>query len=242
MRRLSVALGVLVVAEFALATNAWAQMERGWVDFNLGANRVAEGEYRTAGTVPTAGGQAAFGTDYVFPQGWAADFGAGYMINNRWGVGATIAGSRNRDIPMLSATLRNVNDRAAAITPLDRFDVAFHMHAMWDVMPNQDRWRVRAYAGPSYFHVIQETVDSISFTPLIPSSSLDITSFTFSEDDANGWGGHVGTDVAYFLGPNLGLGGFLRVSGGSVELVDYSGTFKVKTGRLQYGGGVRLRF
>ncbi len=241
-RRLSISLGVLALVELGLATSAWAQIDRGWVDFNFGANRVAEREYDTAGTIPTAGGQTVFGTSYVFPQGPAADFGAGYMINEWFGVGGTIVGSRNREKPMLSVNLPGGSASAQAITPLDRFDVAYHIQAVWNVLPDDDRWRVHVYGGPTIFHVIHETVDTITFSPLIPSGSVNITSFTFSESDANGFGGHLGGDVSYFLGPNMGFGGFVRVSGGSVDLIDYSGTFKVKTGRLQYGGGLRLRF
>jgi len=240
--RWTVAVAALAFLELGLGTKAYAQMDRAWVDFNFGINRVAEREYDTVGTLPTAGGSTSFGTSYIFPQGPSADFGAGYMINERFGVGGTIAGSRNRDYPMLSVTLPGGTDVAQAITPLDRFDIAFHMSALWDVLPDQDRWRVRVYGGPTYFHVIHETVDTISFSPLIPINNVNITSFTFSESDASGWGGHVGGDVSYFMGPHIGLGGFLRVSGGSVDLVDYSGTFEVKTGRLQYGGGLRLRF
>jgi hypothetical protein len=232
----------LIVFQVSLTSVAWAQYEPAWVDINLGANRVAESQYGTSVDMPVPLRTAVVGTEYVFPQGWAADVGGGYMFNSRLGLGGTVAGSRNRDFPVLAISIADASARTQAITPLDRFDIALHLHAMMDLMPESDRVRLRAFAGPSYFHGIHETVDAIAYSPVIPTSAVQITSFTFSESDGGGWGAHVGGDVSYFLAPNVGLGALVRYSRGSVELEDFSGRFKVKAGGLQYAGGLRLRF
>jgi hypothetical protein len=38
------------------------------------------------------------------------------------------------------------------------------------------------------------------------------------------------------------VGGFARLSRGTVELADFSGVYDVKAGGLQTGGGLRLKF
>lgn len=55
------------------------------------------------------------------------------------------------------------------------------------------------------------------YSPAIPTGNVQITSFTFSESDAGGWGTHVGGDVTYFFGPNLGLGFALKAVDGLID-------------------------
>jgi hypothetical protein len=60
----------------------------------------------------------------------------------------------------------------------------------------------------------------------------------------SGWGAHFGGDVSWFFTGVVGVGGFARYSTGSVEFTDPISDKPVtlKTGGLQAGGGLRLRF
>ena len=117
---------------------------------------------------------------------------------------------------------------------------------MINATPNADRVRVRLFGGPTFFRVKADTIDDIRYNQvfliLLPVNSVDITTYNFSEAEGTGWGFHVGGDVSVFFSRVVGVGGFVRLSRGTVELEDFSGTYDVKAGGFQTGGGLRLRF
>ena len=120
-----------------------------------------------------------------------------------------------------------------------------HLQAMINATPTAERFRIRVFGGPTLFRVKQDTFDDIRYVQqfnLLGTNLVDITTYQSSEEEATGWGFHGGSDVAVFFSRVVGVGGFVRLSSGQVELPDYGGLSEVKVGGLQYGGGLRLKF
>lgn len=93
---------------------------------------------------------------------------------------------------------------------------------------------VAVYAGPSFLRVEQDLVAAIA----VPAGTQDITA-TVEKQSGNAVGGIFGVDVSYFVMKQIGVGGFMRYNGGSVDLPSAE---NVKAGGFQLGIGVRLRY
>jgi hypothetical protein len=110
-------------------------------------------------------------------------------------------------------------------------------------------------AGPSFFSVRQDVASPVGSRDGIsdpaPFTSVSIRSVDVTRHKDSPVGVNVGVDgtflIVRFLGSRfVGIGGFVRYAGASVELpmpvgVTRSDT-KLKAGGAQAGGGLRLRF
>jgi hypothetical protein len=74
-------------------------------------------------------------------------------------------------------------------------------------------------------------------------NSVAIATYTTQKLEETAWGFHGGADASVMFSRVVGVGAFLRLSRGSVELEGRTGeAFDVKFGGFQSGGGLRLRF
>ena len=144
--------------------------------------------------------------------------------------------------PILFNADRTIDTHALALSHRER---ATHIYAAWRVQIGQgDRLDVSIFAGPSYFNVTQSLVTDVGVEEAggPPFAAVQVTQISAAEHTRNVWGGHVGVDVTYMPATFVGVGGFVRFSGGSVDLPSSSGTASLTVGGLQAGGGLRLRF
>lgn len=236
-----------------LATPAYAQnMERFWVDVNLGFAVAAESEVTDVRAVPFRGETATFTKEYSLPVGGSFDVGGGYMFLPQLGAGVNFARVGHSDPATVTASIPNpalFNTFAVdsfVTDDLSRSEGALHLQVLWkfDFAPVD----IRVFGGPSYFNITQDTILSAQFTETFNvvtfAHAIDITSVTTSEVEGSGWGFNVGGDVRYFFNSMVGIGVFARYSKATVDVpVDPSiDLTELNAGGFQAGGGLRLKF
>lgn len=123
----------------------------------------------------------------------------------------------------------------------DRSETAVHIQAKW-LVPVNDKVLVTIFGGPSFFTVKQDIVNDFEYSESYPFDTATFTRAIAASQSESAVGVNVGADFAYFLSPNVGVGGVAQYSGATVEMTTPSGTADVKAGGFQVGGGVRLRF
>ena len=227
--------------------------ERVWIDVNVGIAQAGENGVTTVGNRTLFRETATFTNSYNQPRGADFDFGGGYMFTPVVGLGMSFTGTAHEGLPNMGVRIphplqfnAHANDIALGDTKLQRVESGVNIQAMINVTPNSENIRVRVFGGPTFFRVQADTIDSVRYNQdylvFLPVQTVDITGYEFSKSEGTGWGIHAGADVSYFFSRVVGIGGVLRFSRGTTELVDMAGPFEVKAGGLQTGGGLRLRF
>lgn len=123
----------------------------------------------------------------------------------------------------------------------DRSETAVHIQAKW-LVPVNPKMLVTIFGGPSFFSVKQDIVNDFEYSESYPFDTATFSRAIAASQSESAVGVNVGGDVAYFLTPNVGVGGSVQYSGATVQMTVPSGTTDVKAGGLQAGGGLRLRF
>jgi hypothetical protein len=131
-----------------------------------------------------------------------------------------------------------------SVDGLERKEQAGHLMFGW-MVPLSDRFDVFVYAGPSFFRVKQDVVDSVE----VPSEQPPFTSVTVVphtttyQESVTGY--NVGADASYFFNDSdrmrFGVGGFFRYTGASADLGP-DGATSTDLGGAQFGFGARVRF
>jgi hypothetical protein len=121
-------------------------------------------------------------------------------------------------------------------------ETAIHLQLAY-VVPLADKLNVAVTAGPTIFSVNVPVVRSVALNEAPPFDTVTFRDVTVEGTDGNGWGFHAGADVSWMFNRNLGLGGMVRYSYGTVE-VSPAGrdTMDTDVGGLQLGAGVRVAF
>lgn len=225
---------------------------KGWVDVNFGAASAAEGDYTSVRVLPISSEAAGGGAGYSLPRGGSFDVGGGYMFNRWIGAGVSLAGTAHEDFAGLAISVphplyydASATDATTTSGTLARSEGVWHLQVM--VVPVQTpRFRLRAFGGPSYFHVEQDVVSNIEYDQAFQifgrGNAVDISSYDTRTSIATGWGFHGGADASFFFNRVFGVGAMVRVSRATVEMDDYGGPEDRKAGGVQFGGGLRLKF
>jgi hypothetical protein len=114
-------------------------------------------------------------------------------------------------------------------------------------------FRLRAFGGPSYVHVAQDSVTELTYNQFYfvhaPTNVAELTEYEFTRQDGSGWGFHTGADASVFFSRIVGVGGFAQFSRAGVDLENTVATslgqrlrITVRAGGVQVGGGVRFKF
>jgi hypothetical protein len=250
-----------VVLGLSMSARAEAQgFERAWVDVNVGMAKPAEDTFPMRATVEIFDEPASFGADYPLPRGASFDVGGGFLLMPRFGVGVSFSGTAHEEAANISARIPHpfwiniyASDNADTDEVLQRTEAGVNIQAMF-VATQTDRLRLRFFGGPTYFRLRQDAVTDIRYTQtfsIIPASNaIEVTGFDAERVEGNGWGLHGGADVSFFFTRVLGVGGFAKYSAGEVEIEntlatavdDPDDTTEVKTGGIQIGVGLRLKF
>jgi hypothetical protein len=181
------------------------------------------------------------------------DIGGGFRVMRNVFVGAsfTQGTKQTRDVtvnasvpsPIFTDTFRAAT---GTVTGLEHKERAIHLQALLQV-PVTVEFGVSLFAGPTFFTVEDELVSGFS----IAEAGGDFTSVSLVDVRTEGQketttGFHVGFDAQYMFVRNAGVGGMVRYSKGSVDLTapadTGSETFKIDTGGLEIGVGLRFRF
>ena len=131
---------------------------------------------------------------------------------------------------------------------LTRRERATHAYLAWR-MPWRYSLEVELSAGPSYFSLRQGVVANVTPVEVVGPPFAEVgLQVDLGEHTRSGVGYNAGIDVTYMLTsatriPQVGIGYFVRVTGGSVSLPMTADTWRrVSVGGVQTGAGFRLRF
>jgi len=230
---------LLAVPAAAAAQTPWD--ERARISINVGLEQPTPTTLVT--TTNTVGVPTAFKTSYAGPRGVSFDGGVLIPIAGGFGVGAavsvfstsapaTVAGT----IPFPAGNSVFSFDIARPIsgtTPfLDHSETAVHVQAAYVISSN--RVDVAVAGGPTFFNVSQDLVTDATGADFYPFYSVKVTNVS-----AYAVGFNAGVDVGVKLSKNVGVGGLVRFSRGSVTFQSGAGT---DVGGLHAGGGVRFWF
>jgi hypothetical protein len=241
------------------AAPAAAQDHRVFVNVNVGALSQSQDLKQTANFLL-----------YDEPGTWEAnhtiesggpffDLGGGYRLHRNLFVGAsfTQVSKQSRGVtvnasvpsPLFTDTFRNASGSA---TGLEHKERAVHLQALLQI-PVTVEFAVSVFGGPTFFTVEDELVSGFS----LAEAGGDFTSVSLGDIRTEAQkhtttGFHLGFDAQYMFMKNVGfmkdagVGGMLRYSKGSVDLTapadTGSDTFKIDTGGLEIGAGLRFRF
>lgn len=190
-----------------------------------------------------------FTTTYDMQAGPAFDFSAGVLLwrNLAVGVGVTrfskgvpIALSASVPHPFFFNRPRSVSGDVVGVT---REELAVHIQARAMFKPSP-RIEAMVFGGPSFFTVKQDIVNDFEIAETYPYDTATFSSGVTTPLDESKSGFHAGVDVGYFFTQQVGVGGSLQWSGATIAVPASggTGTFDIKVGGMQFGGGVRLRF
>lgn len=237
---------VLVVAVLLCTSRAEAQWN-GFFHVNGGA--------QTADRVVTStleqdlyGETASYEATMTSPGGTLVDAWAGVRL---WGnvglaLGGTVLNARGEiglegSIP--SPLFRN-RHRAASFErkALNHQQVGIHLPLVY-VLPVSERVHVAVSAGPSWYRLRHDALQAVDPGPeAAPFTQISIAGFTTTEAEGSGFGYNAGVDATYLLYRWVGVGLYLRYTGGRVEVAMPGGPQKVDVGGAQAGAGLRFQF
>jgi hypothetical protein len=185
------------------------------------------------------------------------DIGLGARVWKSVSVGLAYSTLENRNDANVSVRVPHPlifgQSRTAVATAADveHSENVVHLHAMWTV-PLTDKFQLTLMAGPSFFTVRQgvATVRAPQdLNDVAPFTSVTVSSVTQTEVKDSPVGVNVGVDGSYLIrtirGIGIGVGGFVRYSGASLDLEVPGGVTRdneLKAGGPQGGIGLRLRY
>jgi hypothetical protein len=190
-----------------------------------------------------------FTTDYEVKSGPALNVSVGAGLWRNIGVGVGVTRYSKNTPTALNAAVphpfffnrpRTVDGDVAG---LEREELAVHVQARATFVPT-DRIQAVVFAGPSFFSVKQGIVNDFEITETYPYDTATFSRGITTDVDESKIGFNVGADVGYFFTRQVGVGGSVQWAGTTIDAPASggTGTFEIKAGGLQAGGGLRLRF
>jgi hypothetical protein len=119
-----------------------------------------------------------------------------------------------------------------------------HLHALWR-MPITTKFDVAVGIGPTFYSVRQDLVQitEANISEMgNPTTGVTINSVNVVRDSDGTVGYNLSADGTYMLTQRFGVGGFLRFTGGSVDMAVDNNTVGLDVGGFQIGVGGRVRF
>jgi opacity protein-like surface antigen len=224
-------------------------IDRIYVSIN-GTYQTAGDDFTETATFTENAENGSFSSDYDVKPGPALNISAGATIWRSLGVGVgvtryskatPIAFSASVPHPFFFNRARSVT---ADISSNKREELAVHVQARAVFTPSR-RIQALIFAGPSFFKVKQGIVNDFEITESYPFDSATFSRGISTEVDESKVGFNVGADVGYFFTRQVGVGGSVQWAGTTIEVPASgtgTGTFEIKAGGVQAGGGLRFRF
>ncbi len=183
------------------------------------------------------------------PGGNTLDAWAGVRVRGNVGIGlgATILNARGAIgvEGLVPSPLFTSSDRTAA--PIERpglnhQQVGLHLPLLY-MAPVSERVLLVVSAGPSWFRLRHDALATVDrSTERAPYEMVELTDFTTTVEEGTGIGYHAGLDVTYLVVRWVGVGLYVRYSGGTVEIATPGGEQSIDVGGAQAGAGLRFRF
>jgi opacity protein-like surface antigen len=241
---------IALIATFASASAVFAQAGtlggRSFILVN-GGYQVGSHDFERVSTLRANVEDGSFTTDYEVKGGPSFDVTGGAMVWRRLAVGVGVTRFSRSTPSTLTGSVPHpfVFNRPRSVTGdvggLKREELVVHVQAI-ATAPLGQRLQLMAFGGPSFFRVEQGMVTAFAWSESYPYDEASFSSATTVDADGSNIGFNVGGDVAFFFSRQVGVGGSIRYSAATVEIDTPGGTHEVKSGGVQAGGGLRLRF
>ena len=249
MHRAGVAAGLAVVMMAWCAADARAQplRNRYWISVDAGVqlstDEIRDGFEFDRNVEPAT---AMVGHDAGI--GPAINGGFGVLLSRK-GLGAAVSVtrfSRNGTVqvdasiphPFFFDRPREISGEADDIS---RSETDIHGQLTY-TLQTRNRLRVMLGGGVSVFNVEQELVTTVRYTESFPFDEAQFSGVDTDRSSATAIGFNAGVDIRWLLSRNLGVGGLIRYSRGTVDLDVQDRTVDVEAGGLQALGGIRVHF
>lgn len=251
---LSVVAAVTLCAAPATAQSLSAS--RAFANVNFGFQSQSQ-DVSQAGQFPLYDETGTFEASHSLEGGAFFDIGGGYEILRNISIGASFTqrSKSTRDAtvtarvphPVFFDTLRDASGIASGLEHTER---AFHFAAIWH-MPVTVEFEVMLFAGPSFFNVKDELIESVTTSEVGGDfSQVNLDTIAVSTQKHTAAGFNLGIDTRYMFNRNVsfirnvGVGAMLRYTHGSVTLTSPTGGDDIKTdaGGLEIAGGLRFKF
>lgn len=250
MTRLLYTVPIVIVIALASATAAVAQpapvRTRGFVVVN-GGYQTTGSDFATTSTLRANAEDGRVTNDYEVKGGPTFDVGGGIPVWRRLAIGVGVTRFSRSATSALSGSVPHplYFNRPRTVTGnvigLDRDELAVHVQAQ-AIAPIGQRLQVTVFGGPSFFHLNQDLVTDFTWSETYPFDEASFSAANRTGASGSSIGFNAGADVAYFFTQRVGIGGVLQFSHASVGLDSAGGREDVKTGGVNIGGGLRLRF
>lgn len=253
MRRVF-ALSALILG--GLAVPAFAQTsDRGWVDLSFGSASPSEvGQTYTFNTTIFAE-PAAFSAAYPeLPRATGPLASVGFRVAGPVGIGLMATSLKYSYEVGLAATVphptlfnRTATGTATNLDEIERTDNAVDFSIAFQP-PTPDQWRIRLFAGPTYFSVKQDFVQDIRFSQVATAAganTITITSYVRETVEKSALGFHAGADAAFFFSRYFGIGATVRLNRGTIDIDEEplsESPAELKVGSTIFAAGLRIRF
>ena len=157
---------------------------------------------------------------------------------SRFSVDETADVTASLPHPLFFQRPRNITGQPGG---LSREETGIHIQAQYQ-LPPFGPLQVVVGGGPSIIDVKQSIVTDVNYTESFPFDTAEFVGVDSREISGTAGGFHVGADLRWMFTPNIGVGGLIRFSRGTVDLTVDSRTIQVDAGGFQVGGGIRLGF
>jgi hypothetical protein len=188
-------------------------------------------------------------SDYAVERGGGFDMVAFVRVWRRLGVGAGVSSIARTSDANISARyphpffFSQARTASTTVGDLGRAEAGVHLSAAW-LLPSTGRFGGVLYAGPTFFRITQDVVETLSVTETYPYDTVTIaTGGSPAELSERAVGFHVGADVAWYFSKRVGLGALARYAAATTSVAIGTGnTFDLEAGGFQAGLGLRVRF
>ena len=184
------------------------------------------------------------------------DIGAGARVWKSLSVGIAYSTLTNRNDAAVSVRVPHPlifaqpRTATATVADLEHSENVVHLQFMWTI-PLINKFDLTVMGGPSFFTVRQSVASVRAPEDIVdpaPFNNLSIRTVSVTDMKDSPVGFNVGVDGAYWIrtikGIGIGVGGFVRYAGASLDLPTTGLTrdTELKTGGPQGGLGLRLRY
>jgi hypothetical protein len=254
------ALGVLFLAGATPAVHAQTMPagEPSRYQFNVSlGGQWNEQTFTDSSTFTIYGEQGAVATAHAIGGGTLFDVSAAARVWKNVAIGLAYSTVSNKNDatsvvrvphPVIFGQTRTAT---ASISDLEHSENAVHLQFMW-LIPLTNKIEIAVMAGPSFF-TVRQSVATVrapqDLTDVAPFTTVTINTMSVTDVKDSPVGVNVGIDGTYMIrtiaGVGVGVGGFLRYSGASLDLETEPGVTRdteLKAGGPQGALGLRLRF
>ena len=208
------------------------------VDINVGAqtqSHTASSDF----SFPVYAQTATVTTTAGIDGGPLFDANVGYRFMRNIGVGIGFTSFSSTSTAQGAATIPSPvffnNPVSVTLDPIDAKHTERNVYiVVTGYVPLTNVIELAVFVGPSFTKVTQDVINTVTVPPGTQGAVASLGS-----ESGTAKGVNVGADLTYKLTNLVGVGGFIRYNGGSVDLTTLS---DVKAGGFQLGIGARLRF